>query len=61
MAVAVQSASSFELSKVERLFTVRPRQSISSTDLFLDDVSPDGKRFLVDTNVADDGLPISMF
>ena len=61
MAVAVQSASSFELSKVERLFTVRPRQSTSSTDLFLDDVSPDDKRFLVDTNVADDGLPISMF
>jgi len=42
------------------LFAVRPRQSISSTDLFVYDVSPDGKRFLVNTNVADDGLPISI-
>ena len=53
MAVRVKEGSTFEADAATPLFLTRLRQHISSTDLFSYDVSPDGQRFLMNTDVGE--------
>src|SRR5438876_3181552 len=53
-AVEVSTEGTFSTGAASRLFQVRGRAPISSTDLFTYDVAPDGKRFLVNRYVKPD-------
>lgn len=53
MAVAVKSDPTFEADVAKPLFQIRRRQQTYAADLFSYDVSPDGERFLVNTDVAE--------
>jgi serine/threonine protein kinase len=53
MAVRVKEGSTFEADAATPLFLTRLRQHISATDLFSYDVSPDGQRFLMNTDVGE--------
>jgi len=53
MAVPVVVESSFEAGTAAPLFQTRRRERISATDLFSYDVSADGQRFLVNTDVGE--------
>jgi hypothetical protein len=53
MAVRVNEGSTFEADAATPLFLTRLRQHISTTDLFSYDVSPDGQRFLMNTDVGE--------
>ena len=47
IAVPITVEGSLSTGKPEPLFTINTRPLLSSTDLFMYDVSPDGERFLV--------------
>lgn len=51
MAVPIIEGSSFEAGTPTALFTTHRRQPVSSQDIYSYDVSPDGQRFLIVTNV----------
>jgi Tol biopolymer transport system component len=53
MAVDVKEGSSFVADVARPLFQTRLRQHVSSTDLFSYDVSVDGQRFLMNTDVGE--------
>ncbi|HSS44757.1 MAG TPA: hypothetical protein VLO07_05380, partial [Thermoanaerobaculia bacterium] len=53
MAVDVREGPTFEADVARPLFQTRLRQHISSADLFSYDVSADGQRFLVNTDVGE--------
>ena len=53
MAVDVKEGPVFEADVARPLFLTRRREHISSTDLFSYDVSADGQRFLVNTDVGE--------
>ena len=53
MAVRVKEGSTFEADAATPLFLTRLRQHISTTDLFSYDVSSDGQRFLMNTDVGE--------
>ncbi len=53
MAVDVKEGPTFEADVARPLFQTRPREHISSVDLFSYDVSADGQRFLVNTDVGE--------
>jgi Tol biopolymer transport system component len=53
MAVAVNEGPPFEAGTATTLFQTKRRERISATDLFSYDVSADGKRFLVSTDVGE--------
>lgn len=50
MAAAVKEGPPFEAAAAEVLFQTHQRERIASTDIFSYDVSPDGQRFLVNTD-----------
>jgi len=51
--VPVKEGPPFEAGAAAALFQTRRRERISSTDLFSYDVSPDGQKFLVNTDVGE--------
>jgi eukaryotic-like serine/threonine-protein kinase len=53
MAVDVIADTTFEAGTAKPLFLTHRRETISSTDMFTYDVSPDGQRFLVNTDVTE--------
>jgi dipeptidyl aminopeptidase/acylaminoacyl peptidase len=53
MAVPVREGPPFEAGAATALFQTRRRERISATDLFSYDVSADGQRFLVNTDVGE--------
>ena len=53
MAVEVKEGPTFEADVARPLFQTRRREQISSVDLFSYDVSADGQRFLVNTDVGE--------
>jgi hypothetical protein len=53
MVVDVKESPTFEADAARPLFETRLRQHISSADLFSYDVSADGQRFLVNTDVGE--------
>ncbi len=53
MAVEVKEGPTFEAGAARPLFQTRRREHVSSTDLFSYDVSADGQRFLVNTDVGE--------
>jgi Tol biopolymer transport system component len=53
MAVEVNAGPTFEAGAATPLFQTRRRVPVSSTDLFSYDVSADGQRFLVNTDVGE--------
>jgi eukaryotic-like serine/threonine-protein kinase len=53
MAAAVKTGSSFEAGPPSSLFQAHTRQAISTQDVFSYDVTEDGNRFLVNTNVEE--------
>jgi len=53
MAVEVKQGPKFEAGVAEPLFQTRRREHISNTDLFSYDVSADGQRFLINTDVGE--------
>jgi hypothetical protein len=53
MTVDVKQGASFEAGAAKPLFQTRPRELISSTDLFAYDVSADGQSFLVNTDTSE--------
>jgi hypothetical protein len=57
MAATVTTATNFDSGKPFALFQTAPRQSSSSRDQFVYDVSKDGQRFLILTQVKQAGTP----
>jgi Tol biopolymer transport system component len=55
MSIGVKEGEMFNAEAAKPLFKVRPRQHISSGDLFSYDVTADGQRFLVNTDVGEVG------
>jgi serine/threonine protein kinase/WD40 repeat protein len=53
MAVEVKTSPTFEAGTATPLFQTRRRVTVSSTDMFSYDVSADGQRFLVSTDVGE--------
>jgi Tol biopolymer transport system component len=53
MAVAVRLVPSFDAQAPEPLFAIRRREPVSSLDLVSYDVTPDGQRFLVNTDIGE--------
>ena len=53
MAVDVKAGSTFEAGAARPLFQTRRREPISTGDLYSYDVSADGQRFLVNTDVGE--------
>jgi len=53
MAVDVKTSPTFEAGTATPLFQTRRRVTVSSTDMFSYDVSADGQRFLVSTDVGE--------
>ena len=53
MAVGVKEGPTFNADVAGPLFQTRRREHISSADLFSYDVSTDGQRFLVNTDVGE--------
>jgi Tol biopolymer transport system component len=53
MSVEVKAGTTFEAGVATPLFSIRRREPISGADLFSYDVSPDGQRFLVNTDAGD--------
>jgi hypothetical protein len=51
MAAPVTLGANFDAVTPIALFQTTPRQSVSRTDLFVYDVSRDGQRFLINTQV----------
>jgi len=51
MAVPVKTGANFDPGTPAALFQTTPRQPVSSSDLFVYDVSRDGQRFLINTQV----------
>jgi serine/threonine protein kinase/WD40 repeat protein len=58
MAVDVKEGAAFEAEVARPLFQIRRREHISSSDLFSYDVSADGQRFLVNTDVGETTSPL---
>jgi len=54
---AVSTEASFSAAPPRDLFPIHPRAQISSTDLFTYDVTPDGKRFLINQYVKPEQAP----
>ena len=57
MATPVTTENNFDSGKPVALFQTTPRQPSSSRDLFAYDVSKDGQRFLILTQVKQAGTP----
>jgi dipeptidyl aminopeptidase/acylaminoacyl peptidase len=57
IAVEVKTGTTFEAGAARPLFQTRPREHMSSADLFSYDVSADGQRFLVNTDVGEATSP----
>jgi eukaryotic-like serine/threonine-protein kinase len=57
MAADVKLGATFEADIAKPLFRVQRREHISSGDLFSYDVTPDGQRFLVNTDVGEQTSP----
>jgi Tol biopolymer transport system component len=55
MSIVVKGGETFDAEPAKPLFKTRPRQHISSGDLFSYDVAADGQRFLVNTDVGEAG------
>jgi Tol biopolymer transport system component len=55
MSIVVKGGETFDAEPARPLFKTRPRQHISSGDLFSYDVTADGQRFLVNTDVGEAG------
>jgi Tol biopolymer transport system component len=53
MAVAVRLTPTFDADAPKSLFPIRRREAVATLDLFTYDVSPDGQRFLVNTDVGE--------
>ena len=53
MAVEVKQGATFNVGMARPLFQTRRREHISNSDLFSYDVSPDGLRFLVNSDVSE--------
>jgi serine/threonine protein kinase/roadblock/LC7 domain-containing protein len=53
MAVEVKQGPTFEAGEAKPLFQTRTREHVSSNDVFSYDVSADGQRFLVNTDVGE--------
>ncbi len=53
MAAAVRVSPTFDAESPKRLFAFRRREPVATMDLFSYDVSPDGQRFLVNTDAGD--------
>jgi len=61
MAVPVESSTSFQAGAPAALFQTHRRQPMSSQDLFSYDVSPDGQRFLIATQLDEgNAAPLSV-
>jgi Tol biopolymer transport system component len=61
MAVDVKTGTGFEAGSPSKLFTTRARQPISAMDFFTYDVTPDGKKFLVNTKLdTSSAAPLSV-
>ena len=61
MAVDVKGGSTFEAGAAKPLFQTRRREPIASADLFSYDVSADGRRFLINTDVGEvTSLPLTV-
>ena len=62
MAAPVSTGASFESGSPAALFQTHRRQAISSQDIFSYDVSADGQRFLIATQVDESAAaPLSVF
>ena len=57
MASAIKAGATFDAEPARPLFTIRRREPVSSLDLFSYDVSPDGQRFLVNTDISETTAP----
>ena len=57
MAVPVATAGNFDAGAASALFQASPRQPVSSRDVFVYDVSRDGRRFLINTPVKQGETP----
>ena len=55
MSIVVKGGETFDADQAKPLFKTRPRQHISSGDLFSYDVAADGQHFLVNTDVGEAG------
>ena len=61
MSADVKSEATFEADAPKALFRVRRREHVSSGDLFSYDVTADGQRFLVNTDVGEVGpFPLTL-
>ena len=61
MAAPVTIGANFDAGTPVALFQTTPRQPVSSADLFVYDVSRDGQRFLINTQVKQaEPQPISI-
>jgi hypothetical protein len=56
----VKEGAKFDADVAKPLFQTRLRQHISSVDLFSYDVSPDGRRFLLNTDVEVASSPLTV-
>ena len=54
---AVSTEGTFSTAPPRELFPIHPRAPISSTDFFTYDVTPDGKRFLINQYVKPEHVP----
>jgi hypothetical protein len=52
MAVPIKLGATFEVGQPSALFQTPAREPLSAEELFTYDVSPDGQRFLVNTNLG---------
>src|SRR5262249_19061484 len=57
MAVPVRTAPTFDADAPRALFTIHRREPVATLDLFSYDVSPDGQRFLVNTEAGEESAP----
>jgi eukaryotic-like serine/threonine-protein kinase len=57
MTVAIKESPTFDAGEPKPLFLVRRREPVASSDLFTYDVSADGQRFLVNTDVGETTPP----
>jgi hypothetical protein len=57
MASAIKAGATFDAEAARPLFTIRRREPVSGLDLFSNDVSPDGQRFLVNTDISETIAP----
>jgi Tol biopolymer transport system component len=57
MAVPVRETPAFDAEEPKPLFLIRRREPVATIDMFSYDVSPDGQRFLVNTDVGETTAP----